>query len=93
MMEPNQPRRVSITSAYAAVGLIGLLFVVGAHPLSAGFCLLGAGAVALLGRATWQQATSRGLSLPGTARRLQVETDGGHREKTHWSLTVSVTEN
>ena len=64
-----------------------------AHPAGTGFGLVAAGAVALSARATWRQATGRGLSLPGTDGTLRIETAPKHGEREQWAMTVSITEN
>lgn len=83
---------VSIRSTVAAVGLLGVVLVVAAHPITAGFASLAAAAIALSARTFWRQATGHGLSLPGTAGRLRIKTDAGRGDRDDRAMTVSITE-
>lgn len=91
-MERNRTEDPSVGGAVVAVVLLGAVSVAVAHPVGAGFVLLGAGAMTLSTRALWRQATGRGLSLPGIGGRLRVETGTVRSERQQWIITVSIVE-
>jgi len=92
MMRRAQSPDVSITSVYVAVALLGALLVAAAHPVGAAFGLLAVSALGLSSRALWRQATTHGISLPGTGGKLHVETKTTASGREQWTMTVSITE-
>jgi len=91
-MRNHQQTPDSVRSAFAAVSLLAVVLVAIAHPLGIGFGLLAVGAVALLVRTVWRQATTRGFTLPGIGGTLRIETTAGRDEQSQWAMTVSISE-
>lgn len=81
----------SIAGAYAAVALLAGLLIVASYPVQFAIAALVLVGVALVSRTVWRQATTRGVTLPGSAARLRVE--GSDRQNgTRWALTIAVVE-
>ncbi len=91
MMERQQPRDSSVTSAYFAAGLLGAGLVMIAHPGLIALSALTVGAVALSARTAWRQATSHGLGVPGISAKLCIDIAKAH-ERDRWAMRVSITE-
>jgi hypothetical protein len=81
----------SIAGAYVAVALLAGLLVVASYHVQFAVAAMVRGGVALVSQTVWRQATTRGLTLPGSAARLRVE-GSGRQNGTRWALTIAVVE-